>query len=247
MLTWHSHEGLPESVAKTFLPFARKLIDLYGEEVQSIFLFGSASGENFIPKRSDINSAIVLTHVGVPELTKAQGLVNSVRRLRIQAPLFLTKAHIRSSLDVFPIEFMDMQNRYVVVYGQDFLKDLVIQTEHVRLFCEQQIKGKLIRIRQAFLEVGMTTRGMEHLLRDALDSLIPVFRGLLKTRGTPPASRKEDVLRQMGKAFGIEADAFLTIWQNKTQEYHLDKQRGREVLGAVLQQLDRLAEAIDQL
>lgn len=247
MATWNSDCALPAQVKKIFLPFARKLVDIYGDDLRSIFIFGSAAGENFVPGRSDINSVVVLKHVGAAELTKGLALIASVRRLRIEAPLFMTETHIKSSLDVFPIEFMDMQDRYAVVYGEDFLKGLVIQTEHLRLFCEQQIKGKLIRLRQAFLEVGISARGMERLLGDALDSLMPVFRGLLKAKGLSSLGANEEIICQTGSAFGIESDAFLVIWQNKKAGSHFDKRRASQVFAMVIEQLELLAGAVDRL
>ncbi|HSV44042.1 MAG TPA: hypothetical protein VLJ10_05750 [Candidatus Bathyarchaeia archaeon] len=247
MATWNSECALPGPVKKIFLPFARKLVEVYGDDLHSIFLFGSATGENFISGRSDINSVVVLNKVGAEDLSKALVLIASVRRLRIAAPLFMTEAHIKSSLDVFPIEFMDMQANYMVVYGNDFLKDLVIGTEHVRLFCEQQIKGKLIRIRQAFLEVGMSARNMERLLGEAMDSLIPVFRGLLKTKGISPSVVKEEIISQMGSSFGIASDAFLVIWQNKKTRSHFDRQQAAQVFATVIEQLELLAGIVDRL
>lgn len=240
-------QHLPKPVKDAYIPFAKRLIALHGDNLSSIFLYGSATGANYIPKCSDINSVMVVKKIGFETLQKSLKLIASVRAKRIIAPLILTEAHIHSSRDVFPIEFLDMKDNSVVIFGTDFLKDLQIEGEHVRLFCEQQIKGKLIRIRQAYLEVGLKRRGTELLLRESLNSLIPVFRSLLKVKAVLVPADKKELLKKIGDVFALDTHVMVAIWEEKKNDERICGRDAREAFGDYIQVLERLAEAVDQL
>src|SRR5437667_194921 len=80
-------------------------------------------------------------------------LVKWGRKHRISTPLFMTKEYVLHSTDVFPIEFTEIKERHRIIFGEDIFKDLDIPFKDMRLLCEQQIKGKLLHLRQAYLEI----------------------------------------------------------------------------------------------
>ena len=238
---------IPTQVRKVFDPFLKELTAVHKDNMVSVFLYGSAAGKNFVPGVSDINSVLVLRTVSLEALQKTLQPVARARRRRIQAPLIMTQEHIRSSLDVFPIEFLDMKEQYAVVYGEDVLKDIVIQDTHVRLFCEQQIKGRLIRIRQAYLEVGSKRRGVEALLKESLGSLFPVFRALIRWKGLSVPTRKEEVLKQLHEIFGVGTDTMSKIWKDRQNDERIDGRDVREIFGMYIKEVESLAQMVDKL
>ena len=87
-------------------------------------------------------------------------------------PLVLTPAYIRSSVDVFPIEFLDIKENSILLTGVDLLKEIAIDLSRLREQCEREIKGQLVRFRGSFLEVEGDRKGMEQLVIKAISSLI---------------------------------------------------------------------------
>ena len=247
MIQFQNTQALPDEVQKIFLPFLNKFLQATASDIISVFVYGSATGENFIPKSSDINFAVVTNEINLTFLQKSLQAMGFLRNKRIHAPLILTQAHILSSLDVFPIEFLEMKDNYVVVYGEDPLKDVVVQDTHVRLFCEQQIKGKLIRIHQAYIEDGNRASAVEALMKESLNTLIPVFRCLLRVKGIPVPLDKGDVLHKISEAFGVETSAMVSIWKDKKNDERILGRDVHEVFGQYIQELDRLAHVVDQL
>ena len=45
----------------------------------------------------------------------------------------------------------DMQQDYILLCGQDVMKDLTIKRDHLRLRCEQEIKNLMLRLRSSYL------------------------------------------------------------------------------------------------
>ncbi len=247
MTEFKNIEGLPKEVQTIFLPVLKRIVGAAGQDVLSVFLYGSSTGKNFIPKVSDVNSVVVVRAAELQVLEKILNVIGTVRNKRVRAPLVLTEEHIRSSVDVFPIEFLEMKDNYTVLYGSDSLKDIVVEDRHARLFCEQQIKGKLIRIRQAYLESGSRKGALEILLKESLNTLIPVFRTLLRLKKIHPPADKGQVLEEIAKAFGTQTAAMTLIWQDKKNDRRISGRDVHEVFGEYIQELEQLARAVDQL
>jgi len=240
-------ERLPPGVQKTYEPFVKGILELHQDNVRSVFIYGSATGQNYTPKTSDINSAVIFKELSFDTFQKSLDFIQRHRGKRISAPLFLTYEYILSSLDVFPIEFLDMQENHILVYGEDLLVSLIIHGEHIRLFCEQQIKGKLIRIRQAYLEIGRRPQGIEALLKDSLNSLIPIFRNLLRLMKRAQPVDKEQVLSETCVCFDLDADVFLTIYRDKRNDERIGKQAVGVYFQRYIEQLEHLSIKIDRL
>ena len=119
---------------------------------------------------------IVLRELTFYDLKKSLKIVSRGIEQRITAPLFLSRRHIETSADVFPVEFMEIKENNILLYGEDIWSDLKIDNRNIRLQCEEQIKGKLIRLRQAYLEIGLKKKGIEALLKESLYALMPIFR-----------------------------------------------------------------------
>ena len=147
-----------------------------------------------IPKRSDINLIIMVDKLGMGELRTCLKLIKKGRKKGITAPLFFTAEHIRTSADAFPIEFLEMKEKHIHIYGSDPFSDLIIDPKNLRLQCEQQIKGQLIRLRQSYLEVGLQKRQILGLLITSFTGLLPVLRNtirLMEPSTIPPKANPE--------------------------------------------------------
>ncbi len=239
-------EKLPLVVQNKFIPYLNTMIDIHKENLISVFIYGSATGENYIPKVSDINSVFVFKDLLFTSLTNSLKTVSKSIPKKIAAPLFLTREHIETSLDVFPMEFLDMKENHILLYGTDILSELEIKEEHIRLFCEQQIKGKLIRIRQAYLEIGLKKKGLEALLKESLNSLIPIFRNLIRLKGKTPPIEKAEIIKQLCQEFKLDENVFLPIYKDTSNDEKIANQEVVVFIEKYLDQIKKLAVGVDQ-
>lgn len=233
--------------AKIIEPYLRKLLGIHPGNIISIVLSGAAAGKDYLPGISQINLLVVFNTLGFGELKKSLRLVSQGIRKKIAAPLFLTRQHIETSLDVFPIEFLEMKENHILLYGEDILSGLEINSEHIRLFCEEQVKGKLIRIRQAYLEIGLKRKGTEALLKESLSTLTPVLRNLIRLKGKVPPLKKEDIYSQLSAEFGLEQDVFLAILKDTANDEKINAQDVEVFFERYIAQIQKLAVAVDRL
>jgi hypothetical protein len=135
----------------------------------------------------------------------------------------------------------------LVLYGEDILSGIRVDLKNLRYQCEEQIKGKLVRIRQAYLEVGLKKKGVEALLKRSLSSLLPVFRNVLRLKGEDPPRGKEEVLAKLALVFSLEAEVFITIWQDRQNDEKIGGEDAEIYLERYLTQLEKLAAAVDSI
>lgn len=240
-------EKLPLEVQKKFVPYLKTMLEIHRNNLTSVLIYGSAAGKNYIPKVSDVNSVFVFDPLTFTTFKDSIKIISRGISKKIVAPLFLTKNYIKSSLDVFPIEFLDMKENHILLFGEDILSNLEIKGKHIRLFCEQQIKGKLIRIRQAYLEVGLKKKGMELLLKESLNSLIPVFRNLIRLKGKQPPTDKTEMIKGLCQIFKIDENVLLPIYRDASNDEKIANQEVVVFLEKYLDQIKKLAIEVDQL
>ena len=240
-------KGLPEEVKKLMEPYAKNLIELLDDNLCSIAVFGSATGEDFIPKKSNVNLLVVLKEVELTHLKKCFKLVAQGRKKGIVAPLFLTRRHMETSSDVFPVEFLDMRDSHQIIYGESIFEGLDIGTENLRLECEEQLKGKLIRLRQVYLEVGANAKAISAVAVESLTSLIPVFRGMLKLAGEEPPRAKSKVIDATSKRFGVKEGILQKVLNIKAGKAKLEKKDIEDFYGRYIKEIEKLAIAADQI
>ncbi|MDP8236661.1 MAG: hypothetical protein P9M08_09775 [Candidatus Erginobacter occultus] len=240
-------ETLPAAVADKVKPYLEKMIEIQGDNLLSAAVYGSAAGEDFSEKISDINILLVCREVDLPALKKSLDLVARGNRSRIPAPLFLTPRYLKTSADVFPVEFFEIKDHCRVLYGEDFISGLKIDRKNLRHQCEEQVKGKLVRIREAYLETAGKKGGLDRILKESLASLMPVFRNLPRLQGKEPAGSKEEVLNSLAREFGLEAEVFLSIWRDRQDDEKIGGENAEIYLERYLRQLEKLAAAVDEL
>jgi len=199
-------------------PYLEKLLSIYKENVISIVLYGSATGDDYVPKKSDVNLLIVLKELKLSHLTAGHKLVAEGQKRKIVAPLFLTEDHIAASKDVFPIEYLEIKENNIVLFGKDIFRTMTIDQQHLKLFCEQELKWKVIRLRQSYLESGLNPNNIRELVSKSMKSLFPVFRTLLRLRSVKPKVDKESIINQISDTFKLDKAIFIEILKDDSRK-----------------------------
>ena len=240
-------DTLRQDIRKILEPYLQKLLWLHKDNIVSILLYGSATGKFYVPKQSDINLIVVLNDLRFEMLRSSLKLVNQGIRKRITAPLFFSLHHVETSKDVFPIEFLEIKENNILLYGRDLFKDMEIDLKHIRLFCEREIKGKLIRLRQAYLEVGLRKKGVEALLKESLNSLTPIFRALIRLKGQQPDVDKLNILGTVSELYGLDKYILTAILKDKMNDEKIAGQAVEAFFEKYLEEIKKLAVTVDKL
>lgn len=234
-------EGVKPQLKTVIQSYLSRLLDIHRENIISVVLYGSATGKYFVPKKSDINLAVVFKSLEFVQLKDSLKLINYGLSRRISAPLLLSLYHIESSKDTFPIEFIEIKENHILLYGRDIFRDLVIDETNLKLFCKREIEGKLIRLRQAYLEVGLKRKGVEALMKESLYSLIPVFRALLRSRFQNPPVDKENILIEFCNHYSLTKDVFMAILKDSMNDEKIKGQDAEVFFGKYLKEIEKIS------
>jgi predicted nucleotidyltransferase len=227
--------------------FVGDVRELYGEDLLAVLLYGSAAAGEHVPGRSDLNVVVVLRRLTPAHLRRAAGHLRRWRRRGFATPLFFDPEILDDSLDVFPIEFLDMQGRHRMLWGPDLLADLVISQGNLRLQCEQELRGKLMKLRQSYVESAHAPGELERVLMAAASSIAVLARTLLRLDGGDPGGGAEAVLERTQAQFGAPTTSLRKAWQLKRGAIRLTGSSLEELYQGVLREVQGLVQVVDGL
>jgi len=206
---------IPETIRETLRTYLAQVQKLFGNALEAVILYGSAAGGEHLPGKSNINLLILLAKQDTELLKQYAALHKRWQKEQIVVPLFLTQAEMKSSPELFPLEYLEIQEQHVLLAGRDPFPELRIDGRNLRLQCEQELRGNLLRLRQRFVEGGASTEAITILLPLSLTALMPCLRGLLRAKERPAERSADKVLQAVEKEFGIDTAAFHDVLQLK--------------------------------
>lgn len=176
--------------------YARLIQELFGESGKSLTVFGAVLIDGFNVDRDAVRSVLVVERIELPLLRRLADRGAKLGKAGVAAPLIMTPDHIRTSLDAFPLELMEIQQQqqHATLFGQDYFGALTFDNAHVRLQCERELKRILIAMRQGLLACAGRERLIPMLEMDAAYDLARTLRGLLWMKGQKKFKVAADVV-----------------------------------------------------
>jgi predicted nucleotidyltransferase len=234
----------PQSIANEFTEDVKAI---YGADLVAVMLYGSALSGHWDPKRSNINFLIVLSEVAITRLDAAFPLVEKWRKRLRTLPIFMTKNYIAGSLDSFPVEFLHMKRRYQLLYGEDVLAPLVIPHANLRLQCEEQIKGKLLHLREEYLATLGKRYRLQALVTLTLPPFAVLFKSLLALKDAEIPALHRDIIMRTAELYGLDRDLFQQLIQAFERKGKFSLVEMNRLAAAYITEINKLTLLIDQM
>jgi predicted nucleotidyltransferase len=238
---------IPKNPNEIFDQFVNDYKGIYGDDLVSIILYGSAAGKEYIPGKSDINFMIVLTANGIMDPERSFGLVKKWAKRNVSVPLFLTEKYIETSTDVFPIEYLNFKRRYIPVYGKDLLKGLSLKKEFVRLQAEREIKGKLLLLRESYLGCSGRKAALAVIINQSLHAFMAIFNALLFMKDIDTTEGGRSLIITICNAFGLESNVFMKLIHIREGKIKPDEKELNRIFKDYLNEIYKLSKIVDEL
>jgi len=236
-----------EEIRKPLKAFSEKLTATLSDNLQSITVVGSSLTEDFVPKRSDINTVLVLGEQPLDSLKTLAGMARSMSRRKLAAPLLMTRAYIERSRDVFGIEFLDFQLIHKTIFGSDPLISLTFAKKDVRLQCERELKAALIRLRQGYIAAAASRRLVRDILISTVGGLVPLLRAMLWLKDIDRPSGAELVFTKSADEFSIKVDSLIAARRWRHEKKRLQEDEITAAFESIYTAVDKLAVIVDKL
>lgn len=218
-----------------------------GPEFLSAYLHGSVLTRGFDPARSQINLLVIARSLDGATLDGlARAIPKTGKRFRFQ-PLFMSRTGIEKSLDSFPIEWLEIQERHLLVEGEESLRDLEVPRTYLRVQCEHELRGKHLQLRQAYLLSHGDSATLQQLLEASASGFATLFRTLLRLAGETPPADTARVIERVADRFQLDAEGLLLAYLVRSGGRRLSKEETPATFRRFLDQIQRLVIAIDLL
>src|SRR5918999_2000811 len=164
----------------------------HGDNLAAVVLYGSAAAGDYIEARSDYNLLIALNRITPADLRLAQAPIRNWQRLGHPLPVYFTVEELSDAADVFPIEFHQMANARIVLYGHDPFEFVQLSDQNLRHQTEYELRSKLIQLRRLYIPASVSIEKLCNLMSDSLSSFAALFRAVLLLHGHEAPVSKPD-------------------------------------------------------
>src|SRR6185295_8687935 len=167
----------------------------HGENLASVVLYGSAAAGDHQELRSDYNLLIALNRITPEDLRQAQPVMREWQRLGHPLPVYFTTEELTDAADVFPIEFHQMANARIILFGRDPFEFVKLSDQNLRHQTEYELRSKLIQLRRMYIPASISVEKLCDLMSDSLASFAALFRAVLMLHHREAPVAKVDCVR----------------------------------------------------
>ncbi len=220
----------------------------HGTNLASIVLYGSAAAGDHVELRSDYNLLIALTRITPEDLRQAQAPMREWQRLGHPLPVYFTVEELADAADVFPIEFHQMANARVVLFGKDPFEFVTVTDASLRLQAEYELRSKLIQLRRLYIPASVSVEKLSDLMSDSLASFAALFRAVLILHGREGPVAKPECVRATVQLLKLDSDPFERIFDLRaTGVRPASEQEANDLFAAYMVQIEHVIVAVDNL
>jgi len=237
---------LPKTNDKIFEKIISDLRTCFDSELISVVLYGSATGSGYVKGKSDINLLIILSSVAIDKIDCLHSYLCDWHRCRVATPLFMTEDDIRSSLDVYPVEFINIKKRYQILFGKDCISSLQFNSECVQMQMEREFKGKLLLLRKSFVESRGKRKALINIASISLTAIIANFCAFLSLKNEVVPLDDHAIIKKACDYLHFNINALTTIMEMKCGNVHPSAKELREIFKEYINTIDDLCRLIDE-
>ncbi|HOK80872.1 MAG TPA: nucleotidyltransferase domain-containing protein [bacterium] len=117
--------------------FVDKMKKFFEEELISVVVYGSYARGDYLKGFSDINVLVLVNEFTPGDFFNYSEMFRRYFLSTGIAPVVFTRTIFENSLDIFPLQWAEIKNHGLVIYGEDFRHKIVISRKAINT----QLKG----------------------------------------------------------------------------------------------------------
>jgi len=217
-----------------------------GAGLKSVVLYGSAAAGDFVEGVSSRDILIVADQMGARELAALVEPLARWQKAGNPQPQLFTAQELAASADAFPIELLDMQQSRQVLFGNDPLSQIKIDTGNLRLQLEHELMSRLLLLRRKYLTAGGKSERVARLLAESVSTFLVLFRAALRLYDGEVPAQKVAALQLLAERFGFDPQPFLTVLELKKSKAKRLPAHTDALFSDYLNSLEKVVRAVDQ-
>lgn len=217
--------------------FSKVVNKEFDKSIKSLYLFGSIMiQEDFHFGISDINTFIIFdNNVDDSIIPNVSNVYKNYKKYPFSIPLMLKYEEVLNAADVFPVEFIEIKEKNVLLFGEDVLSKINFNLSDIRRQCESELRAKIIGLRKMLFAEREVVKNQDILFK-SLTSTLVLLKQLLRLKGAALPETRIEVINSLEKQFNLSLTGIRGL-------YHM-RERGNKVTKGVIEKLltDYIAE-----
>lgn len=232
---------------KLLAEFVERVKATAGANLVSVILYGSAAQGDFHPEYSDLNLMCTVRETTFAALSRVSEIAEWWRAKKHHPPLVLTAEELKTTADVFSIEFLDMKQRYRVLWGEDVLKSLEVPMRQHRSQLEYELREKLFLLRQHMMLSGGKEAQLWEVMLQSLSSFTTLFRHVLVEMGKTERQHSLDAVKELASRLNFDPLPFVQLIEVRGQKTDRKQLRAADLAAGYLGGIEKVAAAVDKM
>jgi hypothetical protein len=226
--------------------FVEEAKTIFGNNLNSIILYGSRAIEPEVGKKSDHNVLILLKDASASKLRAFGKVVRKWTAAGSPVPAVFSVDMFAKSADVFPIEFLDMQLNRKVLFGEDALAGIEVDEKNLRHQCEYELKIKLLAIKKA----GMLAKGdrdFRDIIAGSISAVLSVVKHSVRLFGEKTPKNRIEALDVLKSKLGIDPEVFKIALNIKHKDPSVKSVEAEPLFDRYTAELEKIVNAVDNV
>jgi predicted nucleotidyltransferase len=225
------------------LNFMDRLKKELGGNLKSFVVYGSAAtGELY--RKSDYNTLIVTDEIELKDLDKISRPIKDWVKKGNPVPMIFTDHSLLRSEDVFPMEFLDIKENNITLFGENYFRKMKVPEENLRIETERELKSALLKLMRAYVMTAGKPGDMKRVMRESISGVVSIFRGVLRLYKIRVPQKKLDVVGAMPLSMKLNKRIFSDILSLKQGKDAVKD--ARAVFYEYIEELERVIDAVDK-
>ena len=235
---------MDETKLNEFVERARKAAN---ENLEAVILFGSAVSGDYEEGFSDFNLFCVVRDSSAKSLHALGDVAKWWAKQKQPPPQVMTRAELASSVDVFTIELLDMQQHHRVLFGTDVLQGLTIPLDLHRVQVEYELREKTLLLRQEFLLASGKDKALWDLMLHSLPSFLTLFRHALIALGKPSTRARREAVQTLASHVGFDSGVMLSLLDVRQDKAKRGSFDAHDLFAQYLAAIEKVTNAVDAI
>ncbi len=231
---------------KTVEELASALDAALGSRLVAFVLYGSTARGTHVPGRSDINTLLIVDAVDEPLFATIAPPIAAWSKNGHPAPILLSAAEWRDSADVFAIEYQEMREAHRLLAGRDPWAGVTVQRADLRRQLEQELMGKLVRLRQAYAALRNDPKSLAAVIIGSTAGFLTMVRATLRLAGRTPPATRDALVREAAALVGLPPEPLADLF-NQPRGRALKLSTGDPRAAAYLAAVARTVEYVNAM
>jgi predicted nucleotidyltransferase len=227
--------------------YITSLIKRFPENLVSVILYGSAARNEHVEGVSNLNILIVLKDAGIRQVRKGASLSRKSRKYFNIDSRFMSIEIIKTAGEILPIAFLDIKEKYIVLYGEDVLEDLDIKKGNLLHQCKYQLRFFMLRLRTLYLSYPQKKEEMIYTLKNSFTNLLYLLKGLHSLEADIPAMSTKALIEKSIEKFDLDPDLLNRLMDLKFNLVKVKRKEAESLYERYLDLLFHLIQQVDKL